>query len=72
MPHPSHARSQDTQPQRRLRAHDENASGSGSYCTGDDYRAALARRDIRQVDGHDAVPGGVIAVLMLAFVAYSV
>jgi hypothetical protein len=42
----SHARSQDTQPQRRLRAHDENASESGSYCPGDDYRAALARRDI--------------------------
>jgi hypothetical protein len=45
-PHPSHARSQDTQPQRWLRAHDENASESGSYSTGDDYRAALARRDI--------------------------
>jgi hypothetical protein len=70
-----HARSQDTQSQRRLRAHDENASESGSYSTTEDYRGGLARRDIDKQTSPMLCLTWVIRVLTLAnvaLVAYSV
>jgi hypothetical protein len=66
----SHARSQDTQPRRRLRAHDEIASESGSCSTTEDCRAELARRDIDKQTSTMLCLTWTIAVLTLANVAF--